>query len=95
MPPLTKEYLEFCFSYYFKQIITSSNRTTDRTVTLIDDALINSGHKVSQLDVIDLGLSDHDLIFCTQEKQDQNLINITKYLSGQWNVTKWKTLEKH
>lgn len=64
MSPLTK-YLEFCFSS--EQIITSPTRTTDRTTIHIDHVQTNSSHKVNQLDVIDLGLSDHSSCFA-QEK---------------------------
>ena len=56
LPPLTKKYLEFCFSNSLEQIITSPTRTTDRTAAPIDHVLTNSSHKVSQPAVIDLGL---------------------------------------
>ena len=51
MPPLTKKYLEFCFSHSLEQIITSSTRTTDRTATLIDHVLTKSPHKISEAGV--------------------------------------------
>ena len=44
-----------------------ANQITDQTATLIDHILTNSPNKVSQLGVIDLGLSDHDLIYCTRK----------------------------
>ena len=44
-----------------------ANRVTDQTATLIDHILTNSPDKVSQSGVIDLGLSDHDLIYCTRK----------------------------
>ena len=50
-----------------EQIIRRSTRITDQTATLIDHILTNSPDKVSQSGVIDLGLSDHDLIYCTRK----------------------------
>lgn len=68
MPPLTKKYLQFCFSHNLEQIITSPAKTTDRTETLIDHVLKNSSQEGSQSRVIDVGLSDHDIIFWTRKK---------------------------
>ena len=42
-------------------------RITDQTATLNDHILTNSPNKVSQSGVIDLRLSDHDLIYCTRK----------------------------
>ena len=43
-----------------------------RTATLIDHLLKNSSHKVSKSQLIDLGLTGHDLIFCTRKTQKPN-----------------------
>lgn len=69
MPSLAKmkKDLEFYFSYSLEQIITTPTRTTDSTGTLIDHALSNSSH-VSQFSVIDLGLSDHNVMYCARRK---------------------------
>ena len=67
IPDLTRSYLEFCFTHSLEQIITRPTRITDQTATLIDHILTNSLDKVSQSAVIDLGLSDHDLIYCTRK----------------------------
>ena len=67
IPHLTRSYLEFCFTHSLEQIITRPTRITDQTATLIDHILTNSPDKVSQSGVIDLGLSDHDLIYCTRK----------------------------
>ena len=64
---LTRSYLEFCFTHSLEQIITRPTRITDQTATLIDHILTNSPDKVSRSGVIDLGLSDHDLIYCTRK----------------------------
>ena len=67
IPHLTRSYLEFCFTHSLEQIITRSTRITDQTATLIDHILTNSPDKVSQSGVIDLGLSDDNLIYCTRK----------------------------
>ena len=67
MPHLTRSYLEFCFTHALEQIITRPTRVTDQTATLIDHIYTNSPDNVSQSGVIDLGLSDHDLIYCTRK----------------------------
>ena len=65
MPDLTRSYSEFCFTNSLEQIIARPTRVTDQSATLIDHILMNSPDKVSKSGVIDLGLSDHDLIYCT------------------------------
>ena len=47
---------------------TNNNKANqDQTATLIDHVLTSLPGKVSQLGVIDLGLSYHDLIYCTRK----------------------------
>ena len=67
IPHLTRSYSEFCFTHSLEQIVTRPTRITDQTATLIDHILTNSPDKVSQSGVIDLGLSDHDLIYFTRK----------------------------
>ena len=64
IPNLTRSYLELRFTHSLEQMIT---RPTDQTATLIDHILTNSPDKVSQSGIIDLGLSDHYLIYCTRK----------------------------
>ena len=68
IPHLTRSYLEFCFTYSFP------TKVTDQTATLIYHILTNSPDKFSQSGIIDLGLSDHELIYC------KNSINIMRFL---------------
>ena len=56
LPPLTKSYLDFCFSFSLEQLISRSTRVTGKTATLIDHVLTNSSQKLSQCDVIELGI---------------------------------------
>ena len=64
---LTKGYLDFCFSFSIEQLISIPTRLTSKTATVIDHVLINSSQKVSQCGVIALGISDHDLVYCTRK----------------------------
>ena len=67
IPHLTRSYLEFCFTHSLEQIITRPTRIIDQAATLIDHILTNSPDKVCQSGVIDLGLSNYDLIYCTRK----------------------------
>ena len=40
---------------------------TSKTAIVIDHVLTNSSQKVSQSGVIELGISDHDLVYCTRK----------------------------
>ena len=66
IPHITRSYLEFSFTHSPKQI-TRPTRVTNQSATLIDYILTNSPGKVIQSGVIDLGLSDHDLIYGTRK----------------------------
>ena len=46
-----------------KQIITAPTRVTEKTSTLLDHILTNSGDRISQSGVLPIGLSDHTLAF--------------------------------
>ena len=67
MPPLTKGYLDFYFSFSQEQLISIPTRVTSKAATLINHALTNSSQKVSQCGVIELGISDRDLVSCTRK----------------------------
>ena len=62
-----KRYKEFCSLHGLKRIIETPTRTTDRSSSLLDHILTNSFSKISQQGVLDLGLSDHRLIYCTRK----------------------------
>ena len=81
MPPLTKGYLDFCFSFSLEQLISIPTRVTSETGILIDHALTNSSQEVSQCGVIELGISDHGLVYCTRKgpslKPNKHKLKIT------------------
>mgnify|MGYP001792126289 FL=1 len=62
-----KQYIEFCLTNSMKQLIKSPTRITSNSSSLIDHILTNSSHKVTQSGVIDVTLSDHQLIYCTRK----------------------------
>ena len=67
IPSLTKQYKEFCSVFGLKQIIQEPTRTTCSTSSLIDHILTNCCENISQSGIINIGLSDHQLIFCTRK----------------------------
>ena len=67
LPSLTKEYLNFGRSYSLEQLILLPTRITESTATLIDHVLTNSPHKIIQSDVIEMSLSDQELIYCRRK----------------------------
>ena len=64
---MINRYKEFCQIHSLKQLITCPTRVTCNTSTLIDHILTNSTEKIFQSGIIDSGISDHQLIFCTRK----------------------------
>ena len=62
-----KNYHQFCTIHGLKQLIQSPTCVTCNTATLIDHILTSAPSRVSQKGVINVGLSDHQLIFCTRK----------------------------
>ena len=61
------KYKELCKTFSLKEIIQEPTLVTSSTSSLLDHILTNSGWKVSQKGVIDVGLSDQQLIYCTRK----------------------------
>ena len=61
--------MDFVFSYSLKQLISTPTRTTENTTTLIDHVLTpqNSPHKVIKSGVVEVNVSDHELLYCTRK----------------------------
>ena len=57
--------MDLCFFHSLHQLIAETARTTKQTKTLLDHILANSAKKVIQSDVIEMGLSYHEIICCT------------------------------
>ena len=67
LPSLCKQYIAFCSSFSLKQLISSPTRITCSSSTIIDHILTNTTNTISQSGVIDLGISDHNIIFLTRK----------------------------
>ena len=70
-----KNCIEFCSTLGLKQLIKIPTRITSNTSTLADHILESSIEKVVQASIFETSLSDHQLIFCTQQSREQKLIN--------------------
>ena len=64
---LVNNYKEFFQKFSLTEIIKEATRITCSTSTLLDHILTNSSEKVSQKDMIDEAISDHQLIYCTRK----------------------------
>ena len=62
-----KEYPQFCKMHGLKQLIQCSTRVTCSISTLTDHNLASFPSRVSQKGVINVGLSDHQLIFVNKK----------------------------
>ena len=65
--PLINKYKEFCQTFSLTEIIKDPTRITCSTSSILDHILTNSLEKISQKGTIDVGLSDHQLIYCTRK----------------------------
>ena len=83
IPNSIKRYREFCCQHGLKQLIEFPTRVTENTSTILDHILTNSPEKALQHGVIDVGLSDHQLIYCTRKKNKEktNCKTYIKYRS--------------
>ena len=70
---LVNQYKLFCERYFLEQIIKHATRTSCSSSTLIDHILTNSREKISQSGVIDIGISDHQLICLTRKLHKMKL----------------------
>ena len=67
------KYQEFCSLHGLRQVISTPTRITENKSSLLDHILTNTYENVPQSGVIDIGLSDHQLIFTTRKKiNDKN-----------------------
>ena len=65
--PLINKYKELCQTFSLTEIIKDPTRITCSTSSLLDHILTNSLEKISQKGTIDVGLLDHQLIYCTRK----------------------------
>ena len=79
--------MDFGYSYSLEQLISVPTRITESAATLIDHVLTNSPHKIIQSDVIEMSLSDHELIYCTRKT--------TKLKPNNHNELNIRTMKKY
>ena len=77
----------FVSSQGLHQLITEPTRISENTSTLLDHILTNSIEKTSQSGIIDVGLSDHQLIFCTRK--------VVKNKSGKHKTIKIRSMKRY
>ena len=59
--------MDFGCPYSLEQLISVPTRTKESTAPLIGHVLTNSPHKIIQSGVIEMSLSDHELIYCMRK----------------------------
>ena len=81
--PGCKKYHDILLLYNFYQIIDNPTRVTTTTSTTLDHILCNVKENVCQKGTLDLGISDHMVIYCTRKvvKGIVNVNNIVKVRS--------------
>ena len=67
VPSDVKSYQEFCTFFGLKQLIIVPTRVATGSSTIIDHVLASFPERVTQSGVIDISLSDHQLIYCTRK----------------------------
>ena len=83
-----KNYLQFCTMFGITQIIKSPTRITCGSTSLIDHILASLPDRISQEVVMNLGLSDHQLIYCIRNLVGLKLKVCTKKSnSGHLRIT--------
>ena len=76
-----KNYPQFSKMHGLKQLIKSPTSVTCSTSTLIDHILASFPSRVSQEGVTDVGICNHQLIFCTHKISRLKTDGIHKYLN--------------
>ena len=64
--PLISKYKELCQTFSLKEMVQEPTGVTSNTSFCLNQILTNAGWKKSQKGVVDVGLSDHQLIYCTR-----------------------------
>ena len=67
IPSDIKKYYEFCTMFGLKQLVQLPTRITCSSSTIIDHIIASFSNRVSQQSVADVGLLDHQIIYCTRK----------------------------
>ena len=87
VPSDVKSYHELCTYFGLKQLIKVPTRVTSSSSTIIDHILASFPERVTQSGVIDIGLSDHQLIYCTRK--------ISRIKRGSHKQTKFRSFKHY
>ena len=60
--------VDFCHRFCFVNKITEPTRVTDRTKSILDGILVSHAERYITSGILQLGLSDHDLVFVVRKK---------------------------
>ena len=74
-----KRYKEFCSLHGIEQLLTLPTHITKNSSSLLDHVLTNSADRISQFGIVNVGLSDHQLIYCAR-KITRTRLNAHKYV---------------
>ena len=64
VPNDVKNYFDFCIMFAVKQLIESPTRITCSSSSIIDHILASFPDRITQREILNFGLSDHQLICC-------------------------------
>ena len=67
VPNDVKNYFDFCTMFGLKQLIESPTRITCSSSSIIDHILASFPNWVTQREILNVRLSDHQLIYCTRK----------------------------
>ena len=84
---IMKNFTQLLDMYNFKQLIDKATRVTETTSTLLDHIYTNNKDIVSQSGVIETGISDHFMVYCTRK--------ITKGQIGKHNSVKLRSMKNY
>ena len=84
---LQRRLVEFQTTFDLDQVIVEPTRITPKSRTIIDLILVSDPAKISQSGVIEIGVSDHFLTYCTRK--------ITKGLYHKYNNVKIRSLKNY
>ena len=84
---IMKNFTQLLDFYNFKQLIDRATRVTDTSSTLLDHIYTNNKDIVSQSGVIETGISDHFMVYCTRK--------ITRGYIGKHNSVKVRSMKHY
>ena len=94
IPGDVKSCSEFCTFFSLHQLIKVPARITCDRATIIDHILASYPERVTQQGIIDVGLFDHQLIFCARKIPRIKIARSNKLNSARSSITRLIFLRK-